>query len=288
MRQLLLVWIHSLIINVTYGQSFSFQRTYGGNSDEKGYFLLKTFDNGCLLVGNSTSFSFTCEAYMVKTDYSGNILWSRCYGDSVFYSFCDGFQLDDGGYLLAGKRNFTSSILLSRFDSIGNPIWYKEYSNPNIFYVTNSLIKTKTGDCIVCASSNISSQKQNIFLIKLNTNGDTLWTRSYIGTNSESANSIVETPNGELSILGTTSSFGQNEKAIFLIHTDSIGTVLWNKSYGTTGGEEGYSIEATSDSGYVILGCSGNSIIPIGNILLLKTDKQGNLLWNKTFGSTEK
>lgn len=141
--------------------------------------------------------------------------------------------------------------------------------------IPHEIIKTQDKNYVIVGESTFSSG-WDIFLTKVDTLGNPLWTRFY-GNSSAAENgfSCKETFDGGFIITGSVSpSFDRP----FLMKTDSLGNVMWIKSYFDNG--IGYSVIQTSDSGYVI--CGGRS--PNGNSFVLKTDISGNLLWLKWFG----
>ena len=118
---------------------------------------------------------------------------------------------------------------------------------------------------------------------------DTLWTKTFGGINNESGQSIRQTSDGGYIIAGTTNSSTTGED-ILLIKTDSNGNEMWNTSYGGNDTDRGTSLDIASDGGYIIAGFTWSYPLPYGdgspNILLIKTDNQGNETWSKYFGGS--
>jgi len=115
---------------------------------------------------------------------------------------------------------------------------------------------------------------------------DTLWTRTYGGTNDDQAYSVQQTFDGGYIIAGYTKSFGAGNADVYLVKTDSIGDTLWTRTYGDTLFDAAYSVQQTSDSGFIV---AGRKEIPDSiwsNIYgyLIKTDKNGDSLWAKLYG----
>jgi hypothetical protein len=110
----------------------------------------------------------------------------------------------------------------------------------------------------------------------------------YGGTSSDIGRSIKETHDGGYIIAGTSSSFGPGAASVYLIKTDSMGKHLWSNTYGGHQNDWGYTLELTYDSGYFVAGYS-NSFNPSNgyDVYYFKTDRNGNLLWEKTVSGTE-
>jgi hypothetical protein len=119
-------------------------------------------------------------------------------------------------------------------------------------------------------------------VIKINPNGDSVWTKSYGGTENEFANSIQQTTDGGYIIAGGTYSFGNGNEDVYLIKTDSLGTALWTKTFGGVENDEGNSVQQTIDGGYIVVGITYSFDSGSSNLYLIKTDSHGNTEWTKT------
>lgn len=148
-----------------------------------------------------------------------------------------------------------------------------------------SVKETPDSGYIIAASSlSLGNGSYDIYLVKTNANGDTLWTKTYGGVQSEQPQEIVLTNDGGFIICGTTYGNGIGNSDFFLIKTDSNGDSLWTKAYGGTNIDIGYSISQSLDTGYIVTGYFKDSTNGDYNISLIKTDANGNLQWRKTFG----
>lgn len=112
------------------------------------------------------------------------------------------------------------------------------------------------------------------------------WTRNYGGMDSDYATALVEASDGGYAIAGYTESFGAGNDDFWLIKTDSVGNLEWNQTYGGPGSDRAYSLVQTSDGGYALAGwtTSGDESY---DFWLVKTDAQGNMEWNQTYGGAD-
>jgi hypothetical protein len=114
---------------------------------------------------------------------------------------------------------------------------------------------------------------------------DTMWTKTFGGSNIDIGHSVKETTDGGFIITGYTRSFGtMSGRNVWLIKTDAFGNEEWNSAFGGNDDDEGYSVQQTTDGGYIVAGHTKSFGAGLKDVYLLKTDSLGNLLWSKTFG----
>jgi hypothetical protein len=120
----------------------------------------------------------------------------------------------------------------------------------------------------------------DVYLVKTDSEGNTLWTRTFGGADEDVGNSVQQTVDGGYIIAGWTQSFGAGRHAVYLIKTNAYGDTLWTRTYGGTTGDWGNSVQQTSDGGYVIAGYTyslGPGTPDYDNVYLIKTDSLGNV-----------
>jgi len=140
---------------------------------------------------------------------------------------------------------------------------------------------TDGGFIIVGYTSSFDVSGTDIWLIKTDIDGNEQWSKTFGGISYDSGSSIQQTTDGGYIILGNTRSYGAGNNDIWLIKTDSLGNEQWNRTFGSTGYDVGYSVQQTSDGGYIISGHKEGS--NDYSIWLIKTDSSGNEEWNNTF-----
>ena len=126
----------------------------------------------------------------------------------------------------------------------------------------------------------------NIWLVKTDSLGDTIWTRSFGGYHQELGYSVQQTEDGGYILTGLTRSFGPQDSDVYLIRTDFLGDTLWSRVYGGTGDDKGYSVQQTSDGGYIIVGETSSFGAGNADVWLLKTDPVGHIIWTRIFGGS--
>ncbi|MCK4575073.1 T9SS type A sorting domain-containing protein, partial [candidate division WOR-3 bacterium] len=215
-------------------------------------------------------------------------LWTRTYGGAegdVGYSVQ---QTTDGGYIIAGYTySFgagESDCYLIKTNADGDTVWTKTYGGIHWDYAY-SVRQTSDGGYIIAGfSTSFGAGFRDAYLIKADENGDTIWTKTYGGTEYDEVNEVQQTSDGGYIIVGITLSFGAGGGDVYLIKTDSNGDTIWTKTYGGAEGDAGNSVQQTSDGGYIIAGITLSFGAGNGDVYLIKTDEIGDTIWTKTYG----
>ena len=270
--------------------AISFAKTYGGTNYDKAYSVKQTYDGGYIVAGYTASFGAGgFDIFLIKTDASGNVQWAKTYGgtsDDVAFSVQ---QTSDGGYIVAGAAasfGVGVDIFLIKTDANGNVQWAKTYGGTSTD-LAESVRQTSDGGYIVAGHTySFGAGGRDIFLIKTDANGNIIWAKTYGGTNWDDTYSVQQTSDGGYIVAGETYSFGVGGPDFFLIKTDASGNVQWAKTYGGTNYDDAYSVQQTSDGGYILAGYTQSFGAGSSDIFLIKTDANGNIIWAKTYGGT--
>jgi hypothetical protein len=175
-------------------------------------------------------------------------------------------------------------------DSVTNPnadstaVWAKTYGGPNSD-VINTVIPLSDGSCIAAGiTTSYGAGDNDALLMKLNNKGEVQWTKVFGGSGSDVINSAVKTSDGGIIMVGTTTSFGASQIDVMIIKTDETGDLEWSKFYRMPGDDYGMSIRQTDDGGYAIAGYSNSFGAGNNDILFMKIDASGEVIWDKFFG----
>jgi hypothetical protein len=162
-------------------------------------------------------------------------------------------------------------------------VWNRTFDNG--FYDNGSAVRqTADGGFVIAGGTSLTFKgDQDAQLIKTDSNGTMQWRRFYGGDGLDYGYAVVETAGGGYAMAGTTWSSGNGSGDIYLVRTDAEGKVLWEKTFGGSGYDEGRALLQASDGGFVIAGAleSRNNG---SDIYLLKTDAAGNVVWERTYG----
>jgi uncharacterized delta-60 repeat protein len=269
----------------------SFAKTYGGTYDDRAYFVQQTSDGGYIVAGYTyfvAGVTGNYDIFLIKTDASGNVQWAKTYGGTYNDWAYSVQQTSDGGYIVAGLTySFGAGyydIFLIKTDASGNVQWAKTYGGTS-YEEAFSVQQTSDGGYIVAGyTRSFGAGYYDIFLIKTDAFGNVQWAKTYGGTNWDKGYSVHQTSDGGYIVAGTTFSFGAGDYDIFLIKTDANGNIQWAKTYGGTSYDWAYSVQQTSDGGYIVAGYTYSFGVSYSDAFLIKTDAFGNIQWAKTYG----
>ena len=144
---------------------------------------------------------------------------------------------------------------------------------------------TDGGYIIAGATRSYGAGYTDVFLVKTDPLGYSLWTNTFGGSQNDEGYSVQQTSDGGYIITGYTRSFGASFYDCYLIKTDSAGTELWAKMFGGSSNEYGSSVQQTTDGGYIIAGVTGSYGAGYNDIYLIKTNDNGDTQWETTFGT---
>ena len=170
--------------------------------------------------------------------------------------------------------------------------WNKTYGGKDTD-VGYCVQQTSDGGYIIVGSTNcFGASGCDVYLIKTDSNGNMQWNKTYGGGRDDVGYCVQQTSDGGYIIVGTTNSFVTSREdnyltktdAFYLIKTDAYGNMQWNKTYGGKDTDVGYCVQQTSDGGYIIVGSTKSFGASGYDVYLIKTDSNGNMQWNKTYG----
>jgi hypothetical protein len=268
-----------LLVSLSNAQQ-RWERTYGGSDYDGGMSVQQTTDGGYIVAGSTYSFGNECQVYLVKTNASGDTLWTKNYGEMLKEEGMSVQQTSDGGYIILGDR--VNDFYLIKTNTTGDTLWTRPYGWQN-WAEGRSVRQTADGGYIIAGSTYLDNRySDQFFVVKTNASGDTLWTRSYGGSDFDRGHSVQQTFDGGYIAAGMVWSFG-NQQQVYLIRFDAFGDTLWTRNYGGPYWEWGHSVQQTSETGFIIAAGTGS----FGNgcqVNLIKTNAAGDTLWTRAYG----
>jgi len=290
--------------NILWDKNYDYNKQYDFFTKVK-----QTADSNFICLGLTDD-----DLWLIKVDINGGIIWEKIHGDTGnnkgIFTVLDILEYQES-FIGVGAYNDdhlgNTGALIAKFDHEGNYLWKKsyEYFHKGVLgsrVQGQSVINISDGNIMIAAScfyNTLENGFSKIWLIKVNPEGDTLWTRIHdlgLGVDSlglaywEYPSKIIETPDSGFVIVGQ--SDGPYTSAtlddIFIMKVDKNGTKLWQKIYGSNGFDNAYDFTITKDNGFVIIGYIGKDYSNYEqnfDLWLLKTDENGDTLWTKTYGT---
>jgi hypothetical protein len=305
--------------------NLTMNKCFGGRDGEIGNSVIQTFDKGYLIGGETDSndgdingglHGGAIDFWIIKTDSMGIIQWQKCLGGTHNDEGYDAIQLSDSGYIITGYTNSNdgditgnhggaADLLVVKLNKLGVKEWAKTIGGG--FY-EEGVSCTQTSDSGILIAGNTDSNdgdvsglhnnSEDVWVLKINLQGQIEWQKCYGGSSTDFANKIILSNDGGFYISATTYSndfdvagqHGTNDFWVF--KADSVGTIQWQKCYGGANFESGRAISPTSDGGFVL---SGIAMIDDGMVSgthgsddcwVVKIDSVGNFEWGKALGGT--
>ncbi|MCW3999956.1 MAG: hypothetical protein NWE93_06935 [Candidatus Bathyarchaeota archaeon] len=284
--------------------SVVWSNTFGGAGDEWAFSVIETSDGGYALAGyTNSSGEGNADAWLIKTDESGNRLWAKTYGGAGDdWASCI-VEASDGGYVMAGSTNASGNkgydFWLIKTDSDGKQLWSRTFGGTHNDYASCVVLTLDGGYAIAGITNSFGDGgyslagfrdvfivgNADVWLVKTDASGKQQWNRTYGGANDDGAFSLAAADDGGYVLAGNTYSFsGGNNTDFWLLKTDALGNMLWNRTFGGAKDDFGYCVLQTSEGGYAFAGITNSSGCGYEDVWLIKTDDSGNLLWNRTYG----
>ena len=165
-------------------------------------------------------------------------------------------------------------------------MWSKTYGNGK--EVGNSLVETSDGGFAVAGDTgSFGAGGSDFWLVKTDSNGNMEWNRTYGGAEDESAKAVIKTSDGGFAMAGNRNPYEYSECDCWFVKTDSYGNMEWNQTYGGPDYDCANALIETSDGGYAIAGGTLSFGAGETDFWLVKTDAQGNMKWNQTYGGAD-
>jgi hypothetical protein len=244
-------------------------KTYGGTtSDEFAQAITPTPDGNFIVAGLTYGYGTVNDAiYLLKIKPNGDTLWTKTYGVTGDYEANAITATQDGNFIVAGTCHlgYYKNIYLLKITTGGDTLWTKTYGGTTSNVCAWAITPTLNGNFIIAGDIYLgpfgNSPYNILYLLKINSSGDTLWSKTYGIQQNEQATAITPTSDGNFIVAGYTSrsDFIGNEDA-YLLKINSSGDTLWTKIYG---GSNRYNIDAitpTKNGNFIVTGTLDSNV----------------------------
>ncbi len=255
--------------------------SFGGTGWDMGFDIVECPDGGFVVIGYTDLNQMGAKVYLIRTDAWGNFLWNRTYGgdrQEMGYSI---IRCRTGGFAILSLIAYKSTRLL-RIDEEGNPLWNQTY-DITLSQGNKNLIECQTGGFAFTGGSN-PYYYSDVQLIRTDVNGNILWNHTYGGAGTYTSRGLVECRDGGFAFVGAIRRVGTHDWDMWLVRTNLLGDLRWNRSYGSLHGEVATSLRQTWSGGFAF---TGLIVFPGGlyDIKFMLASPTGEIVLNWTLGS---
>ncbi len=253
------------------------QKALGGSSVDEGFSIQQTSDGGYVLCGVTFSTNGLVTngqgGWILKLNNLGTLQWQKKIGSFGCFMNCIQ-QTTDGGYIAAGYSNGplgNTDYHIVKLDNLGIIQWEKYYGGTSSDYAY-FIQQTNDGGYIVAGDTNSTNTdvtqnngSTDYWILKLNSIGELQWQKALGGSSFDYGKSVQQTTDGGFIVCGNTNSNNglvtgnQGDTDYWVVKLNNLGSVLWQKTLGGSGTDNGQSIQQTSDGGFIIAGTTGSS-----------------------------
>ena len=327
MKILIFLLFLFLLISGTINAQSSFiqwQKSLGGTGGDIALSISQTPDGGFIIAGLSQSNDGdvignhgAADYWIVKLNSFGDTLWTNSLGGSGVDNTESIIITTDSGFAICGSSTSNDGDVtgnhgsfdywIVKLDNMGDTLWTKSLGGSGADFAY-SISQTADGGFIVAGKSNSNDGDvignhgdYDYWIVKLDSMGDTLWTKSFGGSGSDFANFVIQTNDGGFIIAGSSNSDTIEGNATgnhggydyWIVKLNSIGNLVWHKSLGGTNLDHALSIIQTIDGGFIVAGGSrSNDGDVTGNngfedFWIVKLDSIGVIDWQKSLGGLD-
>lgn len=319
---LIITFILGISSTLAQAPDVEWQKSLGGSGEDTAHSLQQTADGGYIIAGSSVSNNGDVtgnrgneDYWVVKLNTMGDIQWQKSLGGTGSDRANSIQQTEDGGYIVAGGSSSNNGDVtgnhggldywIVKLNTTGDIQWQKSLGGSD-FDTALSIQQTNDNSYIVAGITNsnngdVTENKgiRDYWIVKLSTEGDLAWQRSFGGSDDDRAHSIQQTSDGGYIIAGLSiSSDGditgnQGNGDCWIVKLNEAGNMEWQKSLGGSSTDIAYSIQQTPDNGYIISGFStsndGDVTENQGGLdcWIAKLNSMGTIQWQKSLGGSD-
>ncbi len=314
------------IVKISPSGSKIWQKSYGGSFLESLASVIETENGDLILLGKTGSDDGDIESgnnggddvWLIRLNSQGELIWENTYGGSMNDAGSTVIQTDDGGFLVLAESfsedgdistNYENGdFLLFKVDSNGALIWEKIFGGSLSDVPTNMIISSNNEILLGGLSSsfdgdiNISSNGLSFeyVVMKLNIDGDLLWSRTYGGDGGDGLSKILEMDSGGFLLVGDMYyseggdiSNSYNGHDCWFLRINESGDIVWERTYGGNANDIANSVRKRANGNFVIAGASKSSDIDLeenfGDLdcWIFEINENGDFIWGKNYGGSD-
>ena len=264
------------------------QKTFNNKFVDWAEFAFQTGANDVFLICRSYDINeLQDKFYIIKLDVDGNLLWQKDFEE--FFSSEEKTYEIKGGYITTGRtwtddKNYYE-IYISETDYEGNYLWTKNFGN-KYYEWGYFVLLSEDGTYIIGEDIDYPGLNFDFYLKKKDTSGKNLWQKSYGIDSLNKGYAIISGIDNGYILAGVSYSLNEEKSAAYLLKVDREGNKIWERIFRDKSYNEIFSIEKDGETGYLLAGTTNSKGAGLYDAYLIKTDIDGNKIWEKTFGSS--
>jgi hypothetical protein len=266
------------------GEIIRWQGEYSfGGQDDNANTIEATSEGGYIIAGDTknTTSQLDKDALLLKINSSGDEEWHQTYGSDEGEIARSVKQTGDNGFVFVGSTTVPPKegvpdfgVYMVKTDADGNQQWSKIIDGPGSESARSVIVTSDDGYALAGYTMSEGAGQEDVYVIKTNSSGDTLWTQTYGGTADDGASAIISTEDQGYLIVGSTESFGAGQNDVYIVKTDDSGKKSWHRYYGGVNGDGASSVREVLGFGYIICG-TARSFSKDNDVYVLKVNSQG-------------
>ncbi len=229
------------------------------------------------LAGSDTSDNLL----VLKADSQGNRKWSFRFGGGGAEVGRSIRETPDGGFIVAGSTTSFGAgdedAYVLKLKSDGSLAWSYAYGGPDLDQAHEVRRTSDGGYIVIGPTKSFGAGDYDLWLLKLGSQGQILWQKTYGGPKADYGHSVSPTPDGGCIVAGTTSSFGSGGFDGWILKLDRKGSIQWEKTYGGAGHDSLFAVRPLREGGYVAAGRTRSYGAGGSDILVVKVGKTGHI-----------
>ena len=249
---LILFFIFSL--TVSFGQ-IKFEIAYSTGGYDKAEGIVQTYDSGYAVIGSSEGFIGISDVYLMRVNKYGALLWSKTFGGIKIDQGQDIIETTDSGFAIIGYTNSfdTNSyqMYFIKTDKNGDTIFTKTIGE--IDWDFGYALKQTSDGGYILAGETYKLGNSKGYIVKLDSIGNVSWRKTFGGINNDKFEDVIITSLGDFIFTGSSESFGNNKQA-YVVKTNNLGVLTWQKTFGYPGTDFAKSIVELPSGELVFVG----------------------------------
>ncbi len=279
------------------GSGVAWSAWYGGDGSEEMEGLWVTSDGGLIVTGSTDSFvDANGDAWAIRLDGAGKVLWQKTYGGEGDESFLDVRQTPDGGFITVGYTESSGAgkadFWVVKLTASGEIEWQKTYGGKKVEQAWSVALTSEGGYLVAGGTRSFGAGSADYWLLKLDAMGNVIWAKTYGGSGDDGGGGDYEEfvvkalvdRDGNYVVVSASSSFGSGETDYWVLKLAPDGSILWQKAYGGEYEESMWWFAEVQGGGYIIPGNSVSFSPDLsGDLWVLRLDPDGNIVWQRTY-----